>query len=302
MKSALKLAAVAMFCLAFAGQSFASPSHATILPKNNLDRLDNKGRIANIDEKTFNSIIDTIINAFQPVAASHGAHLSADKLWDDSTVNASAEQDGNEWKVTMYGGLARRPEVTPDAFVLVVCHELGHHFGGYYFYDDGDWAAAEGEADYFATQVCGRAMFQKMFRRNHIYREGVPSVVQQKCDASWKTPEQQDLCYRLSAGGLALANLLASAGGEKPPHFETPDKSKVSHTNVDHPEAQCRLDTYFQGALCLANFDLRVIPGKTENGGNNSVDAEKEAAKVTCIGQPQGDRPACWFKSQTTFR
>src|SRR5690554_4793938 len=128
---------------------YSFSANAMILPPNDLHRYDRKDRIANITEEQFHQIVDSIVEMWRPIAAEHGADLVAEKLWDNPTVNAYATQSmwgKKTWKITMFGGLARRPEVTPDGFALVVCHELGHHFGGYPFYGNRDWAAAEGEA------------------------------------------------------------------------------------------------------------------------------------------------------------
>jgi hypothetical protein len=109
----------------------AHSSQATILPPNNYGMYDRVDRVANIDEKQFNQIIDVIVAHFAPLAKLHGAELVANKLWTDPTVNASAQQMGSKWIINMYGGLARREEITPDGFAHVDCHELGHQFGGY---------------------------------------------------------------------------------------------------------------------------------------------------------------------------
>jgi hypothetical protein len=298
----MKSILLCLFALACLSASYAN---ARCLPKNNLGIFDNKARIANIDEQQFNSIIDHVIALWQPWAKLHGATLVAEKLWDDSTVNASASESGNTWSVTMYGGLARRPEVTQDGFALVVCHELGHHFGGHYFYEGDQWAAAEGQADYFATQVCGKKVFERAKAWNIRYRQGVPQGVQDRCDSIYHSKEEQEVCYREAAGGLSLATLLAAAGGETPPKFETPDKSVVDKTNTEHPQAQCRLDTYFQASLCSAAFDYKTIPARDLGAGNNnSPEAEAIAAKYSCFqatGYQLGNRPACWFKQQARF-
>ena len=58
-------------------------------------------------------------------------------------------------------------------------------------------------------------------------------------------------------------------------------------TYEDHPETQCRLDTYFAGALC--NKDYREDVSQTEE------------VKGTChasLGDRVGVRPACWFKAR----
>jgi hypothetical protein len=275
------------------------------LPPNTLHTQDNPNRVANITEERFNQITDEVINIWKPVAAAKGITLVVDKRWKDGTVNASASQSGKNWLVSMYGGLARRPEVTEDGYALVVCHELGHHFGGYSFYGRTDWASAEGESDFFATNVCAKYIWGKQVQRNSLYKRlrGTPPVVQQACDSVWAgNANAQAWCVRTALGGHSLATLLAAIGGRTAapvPSFETPDQTVVPKTSVSHPKAQCRLDTYFSGALCTAKWDINVIPAKNFQGGQDTPAAEKEAMKYSCFsaaGNKTGNRPLCWFK------
>lgn len=255
---------------------------------------------SNIDEPTFNKIIDGVMAFYVPIAKAHGANLTVEKRWTDTTVNAFADQAGNNWTIHMFGGLARRPEITPDGFALVVCHELGHHFGGYAFYPGRmAWAAAEGEADYFSTQACAKAVWGHSIEKNARFRSHVESTSKEACDATYANPNERDLCYRSADAGLSLATLLGTLSGTPVPHIETPDPSVVKSTFVDHPQAQCRLDTYFEGALCTKGFDPTVIPGKGPQGGMNNPDAEVAARNSTCMMRDNpkaGFRPLCWFK------
>jgi hypothetical protein len=276
-------------------------SSASILPPNNLHLQDRVNRIANITEEEFNAIIDPIIARWQPIASSHGADLKVVKNWEDSTVNAYATQSlffGNTWKVSMFGGLARRPEVTKDALALVVCHELGHHFGGFAFKGT-SWAAVEGQSDYFATHACARAIWGDQAEVNATFRERVPAAAKEACDKAWTGTADQDLCYRTVVGGQSLANLLAALNTQPAPQFEKPDPSQIGTTSTAHPAAQCRLDTFLAGAVCDREFDLNKIPGKKHPSGQSSVDAEKDAYAVSCSrmdGYTAGVRPLCWFK------
>lgn len=282
------------------GLVWVTKAQATILPPNNL-HLQDTFEEANITQEQFNQIVDTIVDQWKPIAAKHGAKLEAVKEWEDSTVNAYAQQSGKLWRVTFFGGLARRPEVTPDGFALVVCHELGHHFAGHYFYGDNAWAASEGESDYWATRVCARRVWLNAFHKNVETSEAVSAEVQDACSSVWKTPQTLALCNRIADGGLSLARLLGALGGGAEPRVNTKDPNKVAKTNTAHPRAQCRLDTYISGALCAAKFDLGVIPGKGNASGGNSIAAEKEASKYSCMyskGQDLGERPACWFRTQ----
>lgn len=277
---------------------------ATILPPNQLHLQDNLNFNANIDEPQFLNIINRIVDLYKPIVASHGATLESNNLWTDPTVNASAQQTGSTWIINMYGGLARRPEVTPDGFALVVCHELGHHLGGFAFYGNADWAASEGQSDYFATQACARKIWKSEKSVNARFRATVGSVEKEKCDASWNTEEDQNLCYRTSAGGSSLANLLAALNSEPVPQFDTPDLRQVKTTDVAHPKGQCRLDTYFQGALCKVPFNDNLIPARNLQAGQTSVAAETLASETSCMlasGQLQGNRPRCWYGPVLSF-
>ncbi len=280
---------------------YGTPNLKMTLPPNNLHLQDRPGITANITEQRFGQIIDEVMVRWVAIAKAKGVTLTVDKKWSDPTVNAFASQSGNNWKVAMFGGLARRPEVTEDGFALVVCHELGHHFGGYSFYGANEWAAAEGESDYFATDVCAKYVWGKDAQRNLAYGRllSVPPIVKQSCDAAWNgNANAQGWCVRAAAGGMSLASLLAALGGEPVPQFEKPDQTKVPNTNTAHPRGQCRLDTYFQGALCTKKWDLTVIPAKGFPGGQTSAAAEVEAMKYSCFTKENfklGARPLCWF-------
>ena len=255
---------------------------------------------ANMTEEEFNLIIDEAVEVYEPIIDGvHGGNLRFNRRWSDSTVNASASQFFGSWTVNMYGGLARRPEVTPDGFALVVCHELGHHLAGYPF--SGSWAANEGQSDYFATLSCAREMWSDDLELNASFRETIEDYPKALCDSVWETEETQNLCYRSMEAGKSLADLL-SALRDQTVAYDTPDESVVSRTNNAHPDGQCRLDTYMAGALCAAEWDVNVIPGKDLGSRRNSAEAEEESAAFTCTRALDelevGVRSLCWFKPQ----
>ena len=270
-------------------------ARASILPPNNLHLQD--GFLAGgITQEQFNDTIDFVSAYYAPVVASFKAKLVVVRNWEDSTVNAYANRAGKTWNVNMFGGLARRPEVTVDGFALVICHELGHHLGGFPFVRD--WAADEGQSDYFATQACARNLWKNDFKINATFASTVNPVAKTKCDASWDSEVERNLCYRVSAAGYSLATLLGALGGSQLPDFSKPDTSKVSATNHAHPKAQCRLDTYLAGALCDAQFQDDMIPGSTAKLG--ASEKEKQALSVSCsqfdTTREFAGRPTCWFK------
>lgn len=287
---------VAIIALLWANLGLSSTTE-TYLPENDLWQEDTFNNNNSITEQSFSQIIDSVTRFYFPLATGQGATLTIVKRWTDSTVNAYAQQSGKTWMVTMYGGLARRPEVTPDGFAMVVCHELGHHFGGFPFYGDGEWAATEGQADYFATHVCAKKIWADQAEENARYRTLVPESVKAACDGVYSAEKAQDICYRTAKAGLSLATLNSVSSG-RPPRFDTPDQRRVTTTYTKHPNGQCRLDTYYQGALCPVAWRDEIIPSRAHRSGQTSVEAERNASLYSCTTAGKftvGLRPRCWF-------
>ena len=260
---------------------------ASILPPNDL-HLELSFLPSNISEEEFNQLIDHAESIYQPIVANLQGELVVNRLWKDNKVNANATRSNNKWIVNMYGGLARRQEITADAFTLVICHELGHHLAGYpkvqrtYH----KWAASEGQSDYFATLSCARELWTKMPRENtEKAEEAIDESAKALCEEVWSTNSDQNLCYRALMAAQSVALLLARGAKVG---FDSPDKSQVSSMKTSHPAAQCRLDTFVQGALCIRKFDIQRIPQNYED----SLDHSCSRADQFSIGT----RPLCWYK------
>ena len=75
------------------------------------------------------------------------------------------------------------------------------------------------------------------------------------------------------------------------------------HTIMTYASDQCRLDTYFAGALCATRREpghvggLVVIDGAVDNPGEGRA---RDALRDSCASGP-GARPACWFKSGDVY-
>jgi hypothetical protein len=274
----------------------ASVAKADFLPENDLWQEDGFRLAGGLSQDQFNAVIDETVAVYASIFQAFGATLTVNRLWTNGTVNARAFQTGTNWQVNMYGGLARRPEVTRDGFQLVLCHEIGHHLGGYPF--TASWAANEGQSDYFATLACGRILWQGQDEINATFAADVEAIPKAQCDVAWDTTEDQNLCYRLMAGGKSMADLLSTLDGVIP-SWSTPDKSVVTSTYHAHPNSQCRLDTYAAGAMCGKDWDVKIIPAKDLGSQQNSDAGEQASLKYTCNqseGLTLGFRPTCWFK------
>ena len=259
--------------------------YADFLPPNDLYLQDSVNFTKGISEQEFNAVLDEIQDVFGPVIQNFGGELVINRNWDDSTVNASANQMGSTWELNMYGGLARRPEITKDGFTMVVCHELNHHLGGFPFVSS--WAADEGQSDYGAFIGCSRKLWANRDEDNQQAQNNISEYPKQLCDKKYSGNAARNLCYREMLAGESLAGLLAALENGSI-SYTTPDKSVVKKTYHGHPKAQCRLDTYVAAILCTAQWDFNVIPKN-----------ETESANYTCTkkdGFTVGLRPLCWFK------
>jgi len=268
-----------IFAVLFASNIFAVTK--TFMPQNDLDKED--GLFDNgMTEYQFNQIIDSVEKYYAPIVKKLGATLVINRKWSDPTVNAQAYQNGDIWNVDMFGGLSRRPEITFDGFAMVLCHEIGHHVGGYPFVS---WAADEGQSDYFAMHGCAKEVWKNEDNTVEI----IDPFAKKLCDDNFDS-ESVNLCYREMNASFSLANLLGTLGGEKSVSFATPDKKIVRSTSHTHPKAQCRLDTYVAGTLCNTKWDNGVIP-QTEKESGNYLCLNKDV-----VGYDIRARPRCWFK------
>ncbi|MGE0174702.1 MAG: hypothetical protein AB7T49_18060 [Oligoflexales bacterium] len=278
------------FAVSFFVFAFALNAKADFLPPNDLHLQDSLFADGGISEQEFNTVLDQIEALYAPIFTSHGATLRLERKWDDPFVNASANKEGNTWIVSMYGGLARRPEVTADGFALVACHEVGHHLGGFPFYRRQYTSFTnEGGSDYFSTQACSDLMWRNELEKNAASRQTVAPEAKKICDSVHQGTDDQNLCYRKLTAGFGLATLVNSAipGQHVPVKFDTPNVIRVLWTKDAHPQAQCRLDTYVAGALCVKEFNSNIIPKSEDEMGQTSCTHDE--------GIP-GARSRCWFK------
>ena len=256
-------------------------------PENDMYISSSVKSINGIDEAEFNAVMDEVAAVYEPIIKANGDKMVLNRKWDDGTVNASAQRSGKKVILNMYGGLARHNLITRDGFAIVMCHELGHHLGGApkiggWF---NKWASNEGQSDYFATLKCFRKVYGGEDNIAFISNMNVPTIVTEKCDEIYANSTDSALCQRSTMAAKSTADLLASLRNSAAPKFDTPDTKVVAKTDNSHPAAQCRLDTYFAGAICDKDM-------------NDDVSA-KDPNKGTCNrkdGDQTGLRSLCWYK------
>lgn len=244
---------------------------------------------SSMTEQRFYEILAWFEAHYTDVIAAQGAELKIVTDWKEPMANAFAQREDNTWIIRVLGGLARHSMLTEDAFILVLCHEMGHQIGGAPKRRDifrTSWASNEGQADYFATLKCLRKIFRDHDNIAIVEKMTIPAVVKQECDKSFADPMESALCQRTSMASLSHAQFLNKRNQTHDPvGFETPDNSTVRRTSHKHPKPQCRLDTTFQGALCTVDYRVEV--------------SQQDAVLGTChknLGHERGNRPSCWFR------
>lgn len=283
------IATIALSALSMTSSTFACDrlGHTGFAPENNLRIAVDDKATNGMTQERFNQIIDRVEKVYIPVAKTKGGNYKVIRNWTDETVNAYATENGSDWQVQMFGGLARHPLVTDDGFMLVVCHETGHHLGGAPKKGGfgSKWASNEGQADYFGAMKCMRRVIDHDDNAGIVANMKVDADAKTKCEMIFHNDNEIALCERIAMAGKSLAMLLGELGGNSKVAFNTPDKSVVTKTYDAHPEAQCRLDTYFSGSLCDKSWNIDVDNKKAEVG--------------VCIksdGHTEGIRPLCWYK------
>ncbi len=283
----MKFLSMILLLTSISGTAMACGEDSGFLPENNMNIPVGAKRLGGITEAQFNAVIDKFEPIYAPVVSRIGGKLKINRKWSDGTVNANATQFFGSWTVNMYGGLARHEKITADGFALVLCHELGHHLGGAPKVGNFlmTWASNEGQADYFATLKCLRTGWLNDNNEAIVSKMTVPEHLANNCARAHADKADRALCIRGGMAGASVAGLFAAMRNKPEAQFHTPDATVVTKTNDAHPAHQCRLDTYFQGALCEKSHTEDV--------------SQKEEVQGTChgsTGHTIGLRPNCWFK------
>lgn len=188
-----------------------------------------------LSKTRFKAVISILNRHFESYAQRDGRELEFYTDYDADWAQAFARRWETD-QVHVYGGLAAVPGVTEDSFALVLCHELGHLYGGEPFGDAYNHMAVEGQADYWATLSC----FKEVVDDLPPLRPS--SIALSLC-------EQDERCARGMDASLVMSSFFADNRSIAHPQFHTPDLSVVTEVVRTHPEPQCRLDTYQAGLL-----------------------------------------------------
>lgn len=239
------------------------------------------------DKLHFDRLLRHVRKRYQYLLAKKPIRWDID--WDSKVVNSFATIDENGHRsIRVFGELYRTPDLSADGFLGILCHELGHHFAGAPMHALQPLISAEGQADYYSTQVCLPLMFEGLDNQAILKKLNVPLKIRLRCDHLWVTPERSAICQRslMAAENLAkVLDRLGDGGDGSGISLLIRDPEFAEETLLDaYPMAQCRLDTFKAGALCKKTASSTQHPGVSNNCGFHQM------------LQSQGARPRCWFK------
>jgi len=107
--------------------------------------------------------------------------------------------------------------------------------------------------------------------------------VENKCQQEYSNLVDQQYCINTSLVAQDVADFIIKlrqtrrGRREKTPKIEHRDKTIVHSLKEDHPKAQCRLDTMFEGALCNKDYSWSM----------HNCPFTKQFYR--------GSRPQCWY-------
>jgi hypothetical protein len=220
-------------------------------------------------EDKYHDVLDEFIKTYTPIIKELGGSFHILRDFTDGAVNAWAWRIGNEYHLEVPGGLSKYYLINEEAFIVTICHELGHLLGGAPINAQ---ISYEGQSDYFATTHCAKRMLKKIkpFKQLDVSLE-----IKNLC----QTQTDKKLCARLLNGSQSLSNYFAKLEKKPFPSLTNESTHIPRRTLRKHPKSQCRLDTLKRGSFCFAKFtDI----------------SNTDPHKGYCLGT--NSRPACWYQ------
>lgn len=259
--------------------------NATVVPAGSEIMLSSARYDNGYSRERFDLITTQFERFWRPHFESLGGQFFLDTDWGDGAVNAWAWKEGSRYSLEIPGGLSRFHTMSEEAFVMVLCHELGHLMGGAPARNS--QISLEGQADYFAAQKCFPRFFEVIRSQLGGFQSGpARTIFSEEANFEVRCQGHQDseLCQHSLLGSLGPSAYYAELEKSKTPSLATADTSVVRSTLTTHPKAQCRFDTMVLASFCPA--DVMVTPSWTDaNVGFCHRDFWAQFA-----------RPECWFR------
>lgn len=244
---------------------------------------------ASVSEVDYQKITNALSSIYGKKIEEHTGHLKFTLKQSAQAPNAyAAKNSDGTWEVTVISTLLSLTEQTKASLGIILCHEVGHFLGGEPYVVGIQMTPAvrsrapkkmscEGQADYFATSECMKALVLKLpdlFSDN----DGLLNpMVNQYCDESYLEKNESHLCSETLIASyqatliykkiMELINVPASFFGR----MENESTDRTLNIVGEYPSLDCRYETFIKGALCSS----------PDGSGCNDL---------------KWTRPACWFQ------
>lgn len=201
--------------------------------------------------EVFHQIYDPILRPNEVIIFNQPTGVPDYEWWDFNDFKATysglffEDRQVFHHNIFFFGGIARTDFITLDGAAMILCHEMGHGFGGAPFKQSGP--SVEGQADYYSTNTCLRQYF-KLIPREPGLDEYSPKKVE-LCTENLGLFTDLSECIRgLTAieSRVVAFNFFKNAGTSIFSH----DPSCVKTVDTDdyyYPKHQCRVDTLMSG-------------------------------------------------------
>lgn len=179
---------------------------------------------------------------------------------------AAKTADGN-WEITVIASLLSLQEQTKASLGIILCHEIGHFFGGEPYVVGIQMTPAvrsrapkkmscEGQADYFATSECLKELSSKLPDLFEGNQGLINPVVDHYCDESYLAKEESIVCRESLVASYQAVRVYQRIMEELrvPSSFFGKVENEKSNRTLnyvgEYPDLDCRYETFVKGALC----------------------------------------------------
>ena len=181
---------------------------------------------ASITEEQFYSITNDVVESIQEEILASSVSISLNLNWKSETKNAGANRDGNKAVLNIHGGYARIAPMTEGSFASTICHELGHIVGGFPQVMPTKKYSSEGQADYFASNIC-----LKKYLVTRLKKVSISKFHEDLCLENFSTEKEISLCRNLMSISLDKLNV---------ENFLTPRQAYFESNQLDESKSKSR--------------------------------------------------------------
>ncbi len=215
------------------------------------------------------------VSVYAPIVeAERNVKLSLVLNTDESNLSAGVSLYKDRAHIEMGSDLHRNSAMTPDAYLAMLCHEVGHVLGGKPYSQNtlkpsAQWvsntpSSSEGQSDYFSSLICMKKVFADNMPTDFTEFSVTPRI-KDLCVSQYSKVLDQNICQRSVKSGFELMFFISSIYDQFGPNAVMPraDMNLTEGRGLSvgqlYPSLQCRFDTILAGALNMTRPDCWFV-------------------------------------------